>query len=63
MLLWHLFVAGVVESPQHRLRRWVVKCLEMIGKTMGIDLALAVADIVAADPGVLHPVTEEEDTH
>lgn len=61
VLLWHLFVAGVVESPQHRLRRWVVKCLEMIGKTMGIDLALAVADIVAADPGVLHPVTEEED--
>ncbi|KAJ5953907.1 hypothetical protein N7501_008186 [Penicillium viridicatum] len=63
VLLWHLFVAGVVESPQHRLRRWVVKCLEMIGKSMGIDLALAVADIVAADPGVLHSVTEEEDTH
>ncbi|KAK4863971.1 hypothetical protein LT330_010326 [Penicillium expansum] len=63
VLLWHLFIAGVVESPQHRLRRWVVKCLEMIGRTMGIDLALAVADIVAADPGVLHSVTEEEDSH
>ncbi|KGO74064.1 hypothetical protein PITC_097500 [Penicillium italicum] len=62
VLLWHLFIAGVVESPQHRLRRWVVKCLGMIGNTMGIDLALAVADIVAADPGVLHSVTEEEDT-
>lgn len=63
VLLWHLFVAGVVEPPQHRLRRWVVQCLEMIGNTMGIDQALAVADIVAADPGVLHSVTEEEDPH
>ncbi|CDM38269.1 Zn(2)-C6 fungal-type DNA-binding domain [Penicillium roqueforti FM164] len=63
VLLWHLFVAGVVENPQHRLRRWVVKCLQMIGNTMGIDQALAVADIVADDPGVLHSVTEEEDSH
>ncbi|KXG46367.1 uncharacterized protein PGRI_052230 [Penicillium griseofulvum] len=61
VLLWHLFVAGVVEKPGHGLRRWVVKCLEMIGNTMGIDQALAVADIVAADPGVLHSATEEED--
>ncbi|CAG7942592.1 hypothetical protein PENNAL_c0016G08974 [Penicillium nalgiovense] len=61
VLLWHLFVAGVVEDPRHGLRRWVIKCLEMIGNTMGIDQALAVADIVAVDPGVLHPVTEEED--
>ncbi|KAJ5428632.1 hypothetical protein N7445_010086 [Penicillium cf. griseofulvum] len=60
VLLWHLFVAGVVENPGHGLRRWVIKCLEMIGNTMGIDQALAVADIVAADPGVLHSVTEEE---
>ena len=63
VLLWHLFVAGVVENPQHRLRRWVVKCLQMIGNTMGIDQALAVADVVAVDPGVLHSVTEEEDSH
>ncbi|KAJ5365711.1 hypothetical protein N7517_008597 [Penicillium concentricum] len=60
VLLWHLFVAGVVENPRHGLRRWVVKCLESIGHTMGIDQALAVADIVAADPGVLPSVTEEE---
>ncbi|KAJ5519795.1 hypothetical protein N7463_000248 [Penicillium fimorum] len=60
VLLWHLFVAGVVENPGHGLRRWVVKCLESIGRTMGIDQALAVADIVAADPGVLHFVSEEE---
>ncbi|KAJ5788962.1 transcriptional regulator family: Fungal Specific TF [Penicillium psychrosexuale] len=63
MLLWHLFVAGVVENPQHRLRRWVVKCLQMIGNTMGIDQALAVADIVADYPGALRSVTEEEDSH
>ncbi|CAI7598971.1 unnamed protein product [Penicillium glandicola] len=62
VLLWHLFMAGHVEKPGHSLRRWVVKCLEMIGNTMGIDQALAVADIVAANPGVLHSVTEEDDT-
>ncbi|KAJ5131358.1 uncharacterized protein N7515_007397 [Penicillium bovifimosum] len=61
VLLWPLFVAGIVENPRHGLRRWVVKCLEMIGNTMGIDQALAVADMVAADPGVLQFVTEEED--
>ena len=61
VLIWPLFVAGIVESPSHDLRRWVVKCLQMIGHTMGIDQSLAVADIVAADPGVLHFVTEEED--
>jgi hypothetical protein len=61
VLLWPLFVAGIVESPDHGLRRWVVKCLQMIGHTMGLDQALAVADIVAADPGVLHSVTEEVD--
>lgn len=61
VLIWPLFVAGIVENPRHGLRRWVVKCLQMIGNTMGIDQALAVADIVAADPGVLHFLSEEED--
>ncbi|OQE38347.1 hypothetical protein PENCOP_c008G04528 [Penicillium coprophilum] len=61
VILWHLFIAGVVENPRHGLRRWVVKCLESIGHTMGIDQALAVADIVASDPGSLNCVTEEED--
>lgn len=61
MLLWPLFVAGIVESPHHGLRRWVVKCLEMIGHTMGLDQALAVAEIISADPGILHSVTEEDD--
>lgn len=61
MLLWPLFLAGVIENPQHSLRRWVVQCLKMIGHTMGLDQALALMDIVASDPGILHLVLEEED--
>ncbi|KAJ6043304.1 uncharacterized protein N7446_001499 [Penicillium canescens] len=61
VLLWPLFVAGIVESPRHGLRRWVVKCLEMIGHTMGIDQAFAVADIISADPGILRSVTETDE--
>jgi hypothetical protein len=53
-LLWPLFLAGVVENPSHSLRRWVVDALKMIGNAMGIDQALALMDMVAADPGVLH---------
>lgn len=62
MLLWPLFLAGVVESPNHSLRRWVVQCLKMIGHTMGLDQALALMDIVASDPGILHFVHEEGDS-
>lgn len=61
VLLWPLFVAGIVESPNHPLRRWVVDCLRMIGHTMGLDQSFATADIISTDPGVLHFVTEEED--
>jgi hypothetical protein len=28
---------------------------------MGLDQALAVAEIISADPGILHSVTEEDD--
>lgn len=62
MLLWPLFLAGVVENPSHGLRRWVVQCLKMIGKTMGLDQALALMDIVASDPGILHYVLEEDES-
>ncbi|KAJ5314611.1 Histidine phosphatase superfamily clade-1 [Penicillium atrosanguineum] len=61
MLLWPLFLAGVVENPSHSLRRWVVSCLRMIGNTMGLDQALALMDIVASDPGILHQVLEEDE--
>ena len=60
MLLWPLFLAGVVENPNHQLRRWVVQCLRMIGNTMGLDQSLALMDIVAADPGILRSATEAE---
>ncbi|KAJ5204854.1 uncharacterized protein N7498_005733 [Penicillium cinerascens] len=62
MLLWPLFLAGVVESPSHSQRRWVVSCLRMIGNTMGLDQALALMDIVASDPGILHHVLEEDES-
>lgn len=61
MLLWPLFLAGVVENPSHSQRRWVVSCLRMIGNTMGLDQALALMDIVASDPGILHHVLEEHE--
>jgi hypothetical protein len=54
MLLWPLYLAAMVEGPTHPQRRWVVNCLSMIGHTMGLDQALALMDILAADPGMFH---------
>lgn len=62
MLLWPLFLAGIVEGRQHALRRWVLQCLNMIGNTMGIDQALALMDIVAADPGVFPSGSADADS-
>nr|UPX44848.1 hypothetical protein FAC5L9_11 [Penicillium camemberti] len=59
VLLWPMYLAGTAENPTHPLRRWVVQCLRMIGHTFGLDQALALMDIVAADPGILRSVTEE----
>lgn len=53
MLLWPLFLAGIVENPNHALRRWVIQCLRTIGHSYGFDQALAIMDIVAVDPGIL----------
>ncbi|KAJ5221907.1 uncharacterized protein N7469_010794 [Penicillium citrinum] len=53
-LLWPLFMAGIVENPGHPLRRWVGDALKMIGNAMGIDQALALMDMIALDPGMLH---------
>ncbi|OKP10431.1 hypothetical protein PENSUB_4155 [Penicillium subrubescens] len=53
MLLWPLFLAGIVENPNHALRRWVIQCLKMVGHSYGFDQALALMDIVAVDPGIL----------
>jgi hypothetical protein len=35
MLLWPLFVAGLVESPAHPQRLWAIQCLRTIGNTWG----------------------------
>ncbi|KAJ5089254.1 hypothetical protein N7532_007938 [Penicillium argentinense] len=61
MLLWPLFLAGVVEHPTSSLRRWVIGCLRMIGNAMGIDQALALMDIIALDPGMFHFAPSEDD--
>lgn len=52
MLLWPLFMAGVIEGPIHPMRRWVMHCLNMIGNLMGLDQALALMDFLAVDPGM-----------
>lgn len=56
MLLWPLFVAGIVEGRNHPQRKWVRQCLGMIGRSMGMDQALALMDILAVDPGMFHSV-------
>lgn len=60
MLLWPLFLSGVAESPNSAVRRWVVQCLSMIGNQMGLDQALALADIVDGDPGILRSTIDAE---
>ncbi|PLB50897.1 hypothetical protein P170DRAFT_446099 [Aspergillus steynii IBT 23096] len=52
MLLWPLFVAGMVEGPTHPQRRWVIQCLQTIGHSCGLDQALAVMDLLRVDPGI-----------
>ncbi|KAJ5085245.1 hypothetical protein N7532_010016 [Penicillium argentinense] len=56
MLLWPLFIAGMVQGPKHPQRLWVRECLDVIGHTMGIDQALAIKDLLAVDPGMFHSV-------
>ncbi|KAJ5682786.1 hypothetical protein N7462_005951 [Penicillium macrosclerotiorum] len=60
MLLWPLFLAGITENAGHALRRWVVQCLKMVGHSYGFDQALALMDIVAYNPGMIHSVIDEE---
>lgn len=52
MLLWPLFVAGIVEGPAHPQRRWVVQCFQTIGNTWGLAQALASMDLLTVDPGM-----------
>jgi hypothetical protein len=54
MLLWPLFVAGMVEGPTHPQRLWVIQCLKTIGNTWGLAQALAEMDLLIVDPGMFH---------
>lgn len=56
MLLWPLFIAGMVEGPTHPQRRWVIQTLGTIGNSRGLDQALAVMDLLTVDPGMFYPV-------
>ncbi|KAK4862194.1 hypothetical protein LT330_003332 [Penicillium expansum] len=56
MLLWPLFIAGMVEGPTHPQRQWVIKCLHTIGNTFGLAQALALMDLLIVDPGMFHSV-------
>lgn len=56
MLLWPLFVAGIVEGPTHPQRQWVIQCLRIIGNTWGLAQALATMDLLAVDPGMFYSV-------
>ncbi|KGO67792.1 hypothetical protein PITC_048780 [Penicillium italicum] len=54
MLLWPLFIAGMVERPTHPQRRWAIQCLHMIGNKFGLAQALALMDLLNVDPGMFH---------
>ncbi|KAJ5382847.1 hypothetical protein N7517_000758 [Penicillium concentricum] len=56
MMLWPLFIAGMVEGPTHPQRRWVILCLQTIGNTWGLAQALALMDLLIVDPGMFHSV-------
>ncbi|KAJ5494224.1 hypothetical protein N7463_010311 [Penicillium fimorum] len=56
MMLWALFIAGMVEGPTHPQRRWVIQCLRTIGNTWGLAQALALMDLLIVDPGMFHSV-------
>jgi hypothetical protein len=52
MLLWPLFIAGIIEGPTHPQRQWVIECLKKIGHVWGLDQALAEMDLLIVDPGM-----------
>ncbi|KAJ6082495.1 hypothetical protein N7499_007369 [Penicillium canescens] len=56
MLLWPLFVAGLVESPAHPQRLWAIQCLQTIGNTWGLASALAEMDVLIVDPRMFYLV-------
>ncbi|KAL4960396.1 Zn(II)2Cys6 transcription factor [Aspergillus stella-maris] len=56
MLVWPLWIAGIIESISHPQRKWVIRCFEVIGNMRGLAQALAVMDILRVDPGMFYSV-------
>lgn len=42
-LLWPLYLVGVMDIASDEIREWVVQCLRTIGRSMGIQQAIALA--------------------
>jgi hypothetical protein len=45
-LLWPLYLVGCIDITTEPVRRWVVKNLECVGRTMGIQQALVLSSVV-----------------
>ncbi|KAJ5151742.1 hypothetical protein N7492_010037 [Penicillium capsulatum] len=60
ILMWPMFLAGIVEGPTHPQRLFALRCLRVIGHATGLEQAFAVMHIVAADPGILNDMTEDD---
>lgn len=49
ILQWSLFIAARSDAPGGKIRVWVVDVLRMMGKTLGIQQALVIANMLEAD--------------
>lgn len=49
VLLWPLFLAGMTEKEGHPMRKWAADCLTVVGRSMGVDQALALVDIMGME--------------
>jgi hypothetical protein len=45
-LMWPLFLCGVIDMASKPIQRWVIQTLQYIGRTMGIQQAFVVAEVV-----------------
>jgi hypothetical protein len=53
-LLFPLYVAASVDGYGSACSHWVSRCFNLIGREMGIDQALALADILPVERGMMH---------
>ncbi|KAH8699043.1 putative C6 finger domain protein [Talaromyces proteolyticus] len=45
-ILFPLFIAGGVDGPEHPKCRWAQECFRIVGRALGIDQALTLADML-----------------